>query len=348
MPVTLHSSQSISARSGRDKRCLGGERRGPGGRLEHDRLGGHAPFLWTPAGGMIDLGTLSYNGTSHGTTSKATAVNDLGEVVGQSNLFPFASSIQPDAFLWTKTGGMIDLKASSPGDSIATAVNKSGQVVGDYSGHSGSKLDAPRPFSWTQAGGMVDLGGITRGCSYYDSVCPGDAHAVNAGGQVVGEASTPSASDRPFLWTPQTGMVFLGDVECGSGAAVNDLGHVVGSYESACRGPRQAFFWMQPSGIVELASLSGADSTAVALNERDEVVGSAATASGEMHATLWRPVNTPGPPTTVAAVAGNGEATVSFTAPGSDGGAPINSYTVMASPAVPPRAERPARSQSQD
>ena len=40
----------------------------------------------------------------------------------------------------------------------------------------------------------------------------------------------------------------------------------------------------------------------------------------------------PGAPTGVSAVAGNGQATVSFTAPGSNGGAAISSYTVTASP----------------
>ncbi|MGO0059996.1 Ig-like domain-containing protein [Brevibacillus fluminis] len=40
----------------------------------------------------------------------------------------------------------------------------------------------------------------------------------------------------------------------------------------------------------------------------------------------------PGAPTGVTAVAGNGEATVSFTPPTSDGGSPITSYTVTASP----------------
>ena len=43
---------------------------------------------------------------------------------------------------------------------------------------------------------------------------------------------------------------------------------------------------------------------------------------------------TPSParPTGVVATAGNGQATVSFTAPASDGGAPITDYTVTSSP----------------
>ena len=44
------------------------------------------------------------------------------------------------------------------------------------------------------------------------------------------------------------------------------------------------------------------------------------------------PATVPGPPTNVSAVGGNAQATVSFTAPASNGGAPITSYTVTASP----------------
>ena len=42
----------------------------------------------------------------------------------------------------------------------------------------------------------------------------------------------------------------------------------------------------------------------------------------------------PSPPTAVVAVAGNGEVTVSFTAPTSDGGSPITAYTVTPNPAT--------------
>jgi hypothetical protein len=44
------------------------------------------------------------------------------------------------------------------------------------------------------------------------------------------------------------------------------------------------------------------------------------------------PATLPGPPTNVAATAGVGEATVTWTPPASNGGAAINSYTVIASP----------------
>ncbi|MFD0674410.1 S-layer homology domain-containing protein [Cohnella sp. GCM10027633] len=55
----------------------------------------------------------------------------------------------------------------------------------------------------------------------------------------------------------------------------------------------------------------------------------ASAASNEVSAT---PKTVPGAPTDVTATAGSGQATVSFTAPSDDGGSPITSYTVKASP----------------
>ena len=50
-------------------------------------------------------------------------------------------------------------------------------------------------------------------------------------------------------------------------------------------------------------------------------------------ASAWPAASTvPGAPTSVSATAGNGQATVSFTAPASTGGMPITSYTVTSSP----------------
>jgi probable HAF family extracellular repeat protein len=48
----------------------------------------------------IDLGTFG------GTESQAVFVNDHGEVIGTSNL---AGDTGAHAFLWTQSGGMIDL-----------------------------------------------------------------------------------------------------------------------------------------------------------------------------------------------------------------------------------------------
>jgi probable HAF family extracellular repeat protein len=66
-------------------------------------FGTHA-FLWTEGIGMTDLGHLG------GGTSRATAINNNGVVVGTSTLIDGTSH----AFQWTKRGGMIDLNTLLP------------------------------------------------------------------------------------------------------------------------------------------------------------------------------------------------------------------------------------------
>jgi probable HAF family extracellular repeat protein len=74
-------------------------------------------FLWTQAGGMVDLGTLP-----GAATSVARGINDQGQVVGTSGGRPF---------LWSQATGMTEL-GLLPGDKggVATAINNQGQVVG--------------------------------------------------------------------------------------------------------------------------------------------------------------------------------------------------------------------------
>ena len=95
----------------------------------------------------IDLGTLG------GTNSNAVAINDHGQVVGNSELFP--GETVSHSFSWTAAGGMVDLGTLGGTNSNAVAVNDNGQVAGN------SELlpeeTVSHAFSWTAAGGMVDL-----------------------------------------------------------------------------------------------------------------------------------------------------------------------------------------------
>lgn len=65
-----------------------------------------------------------------------------------------------------------------------------------------------------------------------------------------------------------------------------------------------------------------------AINTSHNVAGSVVSTNY----TVSNPISAPGAPTGVSAVAGNGQATVSFTAPVSDGGSPITNYTVTSNP----------------
>jgi probable HAF family extracellular repeat protein len=217
-------------------------------------------FVWTQAGGMVDLGTLVGCRDSY-----AVAVNNNGMVVGSSS-----STAGSHAFAWTQGGGMVDLGTFGGHSSQALAVNDNGMVVGVSYLPSG----ASHAFVWTQAGGMVDLGtlgGANSGHSY--------AIAVNNNGMVVGTSDTPQGffPSHAFVWTQAGGMVDIGSFGYSSQAlAVNNNGMVVGSMTSSYNSgsPTYAFAWTQATGMVGLGTVPGIpNSEAVAVNDNGKVVG---------------------------------------------------------------------------
>ena len=181
------------------------------------------PFLWTADDGMTDLGTLG------GTLGFPTALNNRGEVVGQSNL---AGDLTFHPFVWTKSGRMQDLGTLGGDTGITNWINDGGDIVG--------KADLPgllspqdhHPVLWTH-GVMIDLGTLPEDSS-------GNAYYVNSRGQVVGTSEDRQhmllgVSQHAVLWEnggPQVDLNTL--IPPGSGlqltyaVAINDRGEIAG------------------------------------------------------------------------------------------------------------------------
>jgi probable HAF family extracellular repeat protein len=145
------------------------------------------PFFWEN-GTMIDVGTLG------GVCGYATDLNNLGQVIGVSDL---AGDLTFHPFSWTKSGGMKDLGTFGGDNGQANALNDAGEIVGKAD-FPGSQLhDA---FLW-QNGTMTDLGNLGK---------TSNAHNINSSGQIVGASVINDDGElRPFLWENGGPMVDL-------------------------------------------------------------------------------------------------------------------------------------------
>jgi probable HAF family extracellular repeat protein len=179
------------------------------------------PFHWHD-GKMFDLGTLG------GSFGFPTSLNNLGQVVGQSNL---AGDQIFHPFLWTKSRGMQDLGTLGGNTGTTNWINDAGEVAGkaDLPGPAPQKHDA---VLWKD-GEMADLGTL-----------PGDscsnAYYVNLRGQAVGTSEDQTlclvpTGGRAFLWENGGPMVDLNTlIRPGSSLhltfafAINDSGEIAG------------------------------------------------------------------------------------------------------------------------
>jgi probable HAF family extracellular repeat protein len=210
---------------------------------------------------VIDLGTLG------GWESKATDINDLGQVVGSG---------ERHAFLW-QDGTMTDLGTLGGRRSNAAAINDLGQVVGTSKTGAGE----PHAFLW-QDGTMTDLGTLGGRFSH--------AADINDLGQVVGTSTTGAGRDHAFLWQDGA-MTDLGTLEGSNSTShargINNQGQVVGL------SAEHAFLW-QSGTMTDLDWVTWA--SAYDINDQGQVVGVSTTefvhtARGGAvirHAFLWQ------------------------------------------------------------
>ena len=218
------------------------------------------------APGEVKLCKYSYQdlGTLGGGSAYATSINSSGQVVGGS----YTSTGSYHAFLWAPSSGMQDL-GTLGAYSIAYGINASGQVVGVTEIANGSY----HPFLKNLGQPMEDLGIL------------GTAFAINDSGQVVGEAAS-GAFTGAFLKNPGQPIQ---DLETGWGSrpySINASGQVVGITHT---GSGQAFLKSPGQSVENLGAMGGDTSTAFAINDSGQIVGSAHFPFDNSHAFLKNP-----------------------------------------------------------
>jgi len=241
-------------------------------------VAGQHAFLWSKGSGLKDLGTLQA-----GTVSGATGINDLGTVVGYSNVKgqPATNFI---AFQWTSAGGMVNLGTLSGGNSSAAfEVNSSGMIAGDSFNSSGIVLAT----SWTN-NKIKNLGRLPK--AQFTA-----ALDVNDSNQIVGESVftySPTFTSHAFSWTSGTGMQDIGTLPGGVTSianAINESGVIVGQSDGANTGGHwHAVMWDATKKIKDLGTIAGGNySIAFAVNDSNVVVGYGNLANNAAHAMRW-------------------------------------------------------------
>lgn len=272
--------------------------------------------LFYDGSAIQDIGTLG------STFARVTGMNNAGQIAGVSH--NIAGDIH--SFVWSRTGGMIDV-GTLPGANTTwePAINKHAVVTG-YS--TGDPLPYPKAFRWTLSSGIEDIGAFPTGdlsISYGraindagliagNSLTAADEHhafawtratgmvdidtlgnrysdpvAVGARGQVAGNFLVPGGEGRVFFWTRATGMQDLGAAgRDGSWmVAMSSGGRIAGVTSGPLPAHQRAMTWTRESGMLDLGTLGGDISSAHAANNKGQVVGGAAINDTEVHAYVW-------------------------------------------------------------
>jgi CSLREA domain-containing protein len=211
---------------------------------------------------VIDLGTLG------GNSSIAIAINDSGQVTGNSQNV----SGEFRAFKW-QNGTMQDLNIPGSVVSNAIDINNAGQITG-WMHDSEFNYNY---YIWKDEGVQLIGDGFT-------------IHAMNDDAQLVGWHENEDNNEIAILW--ENGAIHeLGDLggNDSEAYAINNQGHIVG--ESRSTDGRYAFRWIN-GNMESLGSLGESRSWASDINDLGEIVGTSASpifsTFGNNRAFIWR------------------------------------------------------------
>ena len=198
------------------------------------------------------LGNLSVINLPNGGEGAAFAINDHGEVVGETH--------QGGIFRWSPAGGLAMIALPAGSSAEPSAINNSGDAVGWL----WDQVNGHRAARWSRSGAITILDLLPGGSNHI-------AHDINDAGIVVGWARDAAGIYVAVTWSPSGAITVLPSLGNGGNCyalGINDRGEVVGYCGM------QAFFWSQQSGIVDI---SGGlwYSEASAINNQGQIVGRA-------------------------------------------------------------------------
>jgi uncharacterized membrane protein len=223
-------------------------------------------MVWT--GGIgVDLGALCAD-----CNSAATAINDAGDVAGWSTQ---AGDPNQYAVLWRS--GTMTILPPLPGDTraVANGINNLGLIVGTSSGSTGNhgvlwRDGIPEPVNATTVRAINDAGMMIGTQSGVGAIVIQPDGAVAPLPSVSGSCSNPNAF------------------------GLNEAGTVVGTVGLLSpQGFCSTFPAVWVGGVPQVlpppaGAASAAGGAAVAINEHNDIVGNAFSATGPLQAVMWR------------------------------------------------------------
>lgn len=275
--------------------------------------GGTAPYTFSATGSPPPGMALSAGGTLSGTPTTAgdfnftAVVTDAQSFTGSRAYSVHVAAIAPGA----PTGASATAGSEQASVSFTAPTNTGGALITSY-----TVTSSPGGLTGTGSASPIVVTGLTDGTAYTFTVV-----ATNTAGP--GPASAPSNSVTPqggqTITFSNPGTQNFGTSPTLTATATSSLPVAFTSTTTGvCTITTGGVLTFVSSGSCSITANQGGNGTYLAAPPVTQVFTVAAVA--------------PGAPTVGTATPGNAQATVSFTAPASDGGAPITGYTVTSSP----------------
>lgn len=213
-------------------------------------------------------------------------------------------------------------------DLVGTNPTNRQLVTALYSNVLGRTPDAAGIDYWV---GVLDNGGdvagVLSGFSESDENKNGTAALVATGIEYV-PMTRVSANTVPGAPTITSISAGNGTATLTLGAPSSNGGSAITGYSAACSGNGLSFNASSTNTTVNVIGLTNGTTYACTAKAFNALGNSAASAATNVTPSAAGNISVPGAPTIGAATAGNGSASIAFTAPSSNGGATISAYTV--------------------
>jgi uncharacterized protein (TIGR02145 family) len=267
-------------------------------------------------------GTITVSGLTNGTayTFTVTATN----AAGTSAASAVSNSVTPRSVPGAPTIG-----SATPSNGQATITYTAPVSNGGFAITSYTATSSPGGLTGTlsQAGsGTITVTGLTNGIAYTFTVT-----ATNSFGTSAVSAASNSVTPRTIPGAPTMGTATLGAAQATITytAPANNGGAAITSYTATS----------SPGGVTGTLSQAGSGTITVsgltngtAYTFTVTATNAAGTSAASAVSNSVTPRSVPGAPTIGIATPGNGQATITYTAPVSNGGVAITSYTATSSP----------------